>query len=136
MSKIMFPSSLTDNGRRGLPMAGCDCEQCFGYCLIDREEEARMFLNISLIAESPEAIARRTGQNKDEAARLLERMAEKVIEQEYQDALKLAESFRDQTGEPYMVMVEGILETTGEPAMHEFSAVEAYKDNAEKITAC
>ena len=30
-----------DNGRRGNPLPGCDCEQCFGYCLIDRDDAMR-----------------------------------------------------------------------------------------------
>lgn len=25
-----------DTGRRGGPRPGCDCVQCFGYCIIDR----------------------------------------------------------------------------------------------------
>ena len=25
-------SQVFDCGRRGAPLAGCDCEQCFGYC--------------------------------------------------------------------------------------------------------
>ena len=34
-------SSVRDNGRRGNPRPGCDCEQCFGYCLVDLNEAAR-----------------------------------------------------------------------------------------------
>lgn len=30
-----------DNGRRGMPKPGCDCVQCFGYCLIDADKAAR-----------------------------------------------------------------------------------------------
>jgi len=30
-------SAVFDNGRRGNPKPGCDCEQCFGYCLRDRD---------------------------------------------------------------------------------------------------
>ena len=30
-------SEVYDRGRRGEPLLGCDCFQCFGYCLIDRE---------------------------------------------------------------------------------------------------
>lgn len=26
-------SAVFDNGRRGNPKPGCDCVQCFGYCL-------------------------------------------------------------------------------------------------------
>ena len=34
-------SAVFDNGRRGMPRPGCDCEQCFGYCHMDREQAAR-----------------------------------------------------------------------------------------------
>lgn len=34
-------SAVFDNGRRGAPRPGCDCEQCFGYCHIDRNEVER-----------------------------------------------------------------------------------------------
>lgn len=34
-------TAVFDNGRRGQPRPGCDCEQCFGYCLIDRDGAAR-----------------------------------------------------------------------------------------------
>ena len=34
-------SAVFDNGRRGQPRPGCDCEQCFGYCLIDDDKAAR-----------------------------------------------------------------------------------------------
>jgi hypothetical protein len=34
-------SAVFDNGRRGQPRAGCDCVQCFGYCMIDAGEAAR-----------------------------------------------------------------------------------------------
>lgn len=37
-------SSVQDNGRRGMPRAGCDCVQCFGYCLIDHDEAYRQRL--------------------------------------------------------------------------------------------
>lgn len=30
-------SAVFDNGRRGEPLIGCDCVQCFGYCLVDPE---------------------------------------------------------------------------------------------------
>ena len=28
-----FVSAVFDNGRRGQPKTGCDCVQCFGYCI-------------------------------------------------------------------------------------------------------
>lgn len=34
-------SGVFDNGRRGEPMPGCDCERCFGYCMIDQDKAAR-----------------------------------------------------------------------------------------------
>ena len=37
-------SAVFDNGRRGNPRPGCDCVQCFGYCLIDTDEAHRKAL--------------------------------------------------------------------------------------------
>lgn len=34
-------SAVYDNGRRGEPLIGCDCMQCFGYCMIDAGERQR-----------------------------------------------------------------------------------------------
>ena len=34
-------SGVFDNGRRGEPLLGCDCERCFGYCLVDRDKAKR-----------------------------------------------------------------------------------------------
>lgn len=34
-------SAVFDNGRRGKPKPGCDCEQCFGYCLVDSDKALR-----------------------------------------------------------------------------------------------
>lgn len=34
-------TAVFDNGRRGGPRPGCDCEQCFGYCLVDRDQAQR-----------------------------------------------------------------------------------------------
>jgi len=31
-------SAVFDNGRRGNPRPGCDCEQCFGYCIVDKDK--------------------------------------------------------------------------------------------------
>lgn len=28
-------TAVYDKGRRGRPLPGCDCVQCFGYCIID-----------------------------------------------------------------------------------------------------
>jgi len=36
------PSAVVDNGRRGMPIMGCDCVQCFGYCMIDGDEQQRL----------------------------------------------------------------------------------------------
>jgi hypothetical protein len=35
-------SAVFDNGRRGEPRLGCDCVQCFGYCLINQDEADRL----------------------------------------------------------------------------------------------
>lgn len=37
-------SAVFDNGRRGNPRPGCDCEQCFGYCLVDSDKATRDML--------------------------------------------------------------------------------------------
>jgi hypothetical protein len=34
-------SDIRDNGRRGNPKPGCDCVQCFGYCLVDQDAAHR-----------------------------------------------------------------------------------------------
>ena len=34
-------SEVVDTGRRGEPKPGCDCMQCFGYCLVDRDAAVR-----------------------------------------------------------------------------------------------
>lgn len=34
-------SAVVDTGRRGMPKPGCDCVQCFGYCLVDNDEAQR-----------------------------------------------------------------------------------------------
>lgn len=40
-SVAALTSAVFDNGRRGGPRPGCDCEQCFGYCLVDNDEAMR-----------------------------------------------------------------------------------------------
>lgn len=45
-------TAVYDNGRRGSPKPGCDCVQCFGYCMIDQEVAAR-----ELFARSDERAA-------------------------------------------------------------------------------
>lgn len=35
-------SAVVDTGRRGEPKPGCDCVQCFGYCLVDADQAARL----------------------------------------------------------------------------------------------
>ena len=34
-------TAVFDKGRRGQPLPGCDCVQCFGYCIIDGDEAIR-----------------------------------------------------------------------------------------------
>ena len=41
-------SGIFDNGRRGMPRPGCDCEQCFGYCLVDADEAVRRTFGIGI----------------------------------------------------------------------------------------
>jgi hypothetical protein len=48
-------TEVFDTGRRGLPLPGCDCEQCFGYCLIDRDMAHRVRCEqreVSLVEEN------------------------------------------------------------------------------------
>ena len=35
-------TAVFDRGRRGNPLPGCDCVQCFGYCMIDGDERERI----------------------------------------------------------------------------------------------
>ena len=37
-------TAVFDNGRRGNPKPGCDCEQCFGYCLVNEDAALRKAL--------------------------------------------------------------------------------------------
>lgn len=30
-------AEVPDNGRRGAPLPGCDCVQCFGRCMVDQD---------------------------------------------------------------------------------------------------
>jgi hypothetical protein len=34
-------SAVYDKGRRGEPLPGCDCVQCFGYCMVNGDEAER-----------------------------------------------------------------------------------------------
>ena len=34
-------TAVYDKGRRGEPLTGCDCVQCFGYCMVDGDEADR-----------------------------------------------------------------------------------------------
>ena len=34
-------TTVYDTGRRGNPKMGCDCVQCFGYCISDRDQLQR-----------------------------------------------------------------------------------------------
>lgn len=44
-------SAVVDTGRRGMPKPGCDCVQCFGYCLVDNDEAQRQAWAQSIGAE-------------------------------------------------------------------------------------
>jgi hypothetical protein len=37
-SHAELATAAVDTGRRGMPRPGCDCVQCFGYCLIDGDK--------------------------------------------------------------------------------------------------
>jgi hypothetical protein len=34
-------TEVFDTGRRGAPLPGCDCVQCFGYCFVNQDVEYR-----------------------------------------------------------------------------------------------
>jgi len=40
-------TAVQDRGRRGNPLPGCDCVQCFGYCLIDADVANRAVIERS-----------------------------------------------------------------------------------------
>lgn len=48
-------SAVFDNGRRGNPRPGCDCEQCFGYCMVDGDKAQRESFGGSGAPRSPAA---------------------------------------------------------------------------------
>ena len=38
-------TEVFDRGRRGEPLLGCDCVQCFGYCMVDHDVARREALD-------------------------------------------------------------------------------------------
>ena len=36
-----FSSVVRDTGRRGTPKRGCDCMECFGYCIVQADAAVR-----------------------------------------------------------------------------------------------
>jgi len=40
-------TAVYDRGRRGNPLPGCDCVQCFGYCMIDGDARERLMFAYS-----------------------------------------------------------------------------------------
>ncbi|MEJ2719299.1 MAG: helix-turn-helix domain-containing protein [Deltaproteobacteria bacterium] len=56
------------------------------------EDEAKMYLNLSLMLETPEAVAQRIGREPDEVAKLLERMVDKglIFRMKKDDSVKYA----------------------------------------------
>lgn len=38
---VELATAVYDNGRRGGPKPGCDCVQCFGYCMVDQDAYQR-----------------------------------------------------------------------------------------------
>lgn len=51
-------AEFEDNQRRGPPKPGCDCMQCFGYCLVDQDVYARE-MALRNETKSPESIPAR-----------------------------------------------------------------------------
>ena len=43
--EVVPASEIFDRGRRGEPLLGCDCVQCFGYCLVDHDVARRETLD-------------------------------------------------------------------------------------------
>jgi len=53
---VDLATAVYDRGRRGNPLPGCDCVQCFGYCLVVREAaEREMFARAERMAEDEAA---------------------------------------------------------------------------------
>ena len=48
IAELVRPGIYEDNGRRGNPKPGCDCVQCFGYCLVDPEVALHQSFAVSL----------------------------------------------------------------------------------------
>ena len=40
-NELPYPTAVFDNRRRGAPVRGCDCIQCFGYCIRDEDKARR-----------------------------------------------------------------------------------------------
>lgn len=49
-------TAIYDNRRRGAPRPGCDCVQCFGYCMIDQEVAQRRSFERAAPADATPAI--------------------------------------------------------------------------------
>jgi len=39
--RVVPVTEVFDRGRRGEPAMGCDCVQCFGYCMVDHDVARR-----------------------------------------------------------------------------------------------
>ena len=50
-----YTSTITDNGRCGELLPGCDCMRCFGYCMIDAEQRQRDLMDAERNAVEDEA---------------------------------------------------------------------------------
>lgn len=44
IARIGNAGEMHDNRRRGNPKNGCDCVQCFGYCIVEAEVALRQRL--------------------------------------------------------------------------------------------
>jgi hypothetical protein len=43
-NSIELIGTVQDRGRRGAPLPGCDCVQCFGYCMVDKDRYHRQVM--------------------------------------------------------------------------------------------
>ena len=56
-------TEVFDRGRRGEPSLGCDCMQCFGYCMVDHDVARRELpdLNAGPVEKAEEVEDETTG---------------------------------------------------------------------------
>ena len=49
-SLLQQNSQVRDNRRRGAPLPGCDCVQCFGHCDLNKDAQQRSRLDAAMMA--------------------------------------------------------------------------------------